>query len=142
MPNVEIRKIENDEDLQKAFAIRIKVFVEEQGVDQRLEYEHEDESTHFLALVEGIPAGTARWRETENGYKLERFAVLSQYRSSGVGAALVKAVVQDVLPTDKMIYLNAQTQVVDFYARYGFEPFGKEFEEAGIMHCEMRLAGA
>lgn len=137
MANVEVHKIESDTDLQKAFAIRIKVFVDEQGVDKRLEYEFEDESTHFLALVNDIPAGTARWRETENGYKLERFAVLKEYRKHGVGGELVKATLSEVLPTDKKVYLNAQTLVVDFYGRYGFKPEGEEFEEAGIMHYAM-----
>lgn len=137
MANVEVHKIESDTDLQKAFAIRIKVFVDEQGVDKRLEYEFEKESTHFLALMAGKPVGTARWRETENGYKLERFAVLKEYRAHGVGGALVKATLNEVLPTKKKIYLNAQTQVVDFYGRYGFRPEGEEFEEAGIMHYTM-----
>ncbi len=129
--------MKSENDLQKAFAIRIKVFVDEQGVDKKLEYEFEDESTHFLALVKGNPAGTARWRETPNGYKCERFAVLPQYRNSGIGAALVKAILNDMLPTTKKIYLNAQTQVLDFYGRYGFEKEGEEFEEAGIMHFKM-----
>lgn len=137
MANVEVYRIESDADLQKAFDIRIKVFVDEQRVDRSLEYEFEEESTHFLALVDGTPAGTARWRETENGFKLERFAVLKEYRKHGVGGALVKATLNEVLPTDKKIYLNAQTQVVDFYGRYGFKPEGEEFEEAGIMHYAM-----
>jgi predicted GNAT family N-acyltransferase len=138
---ITIIKINNNVDLQKAFDIRVKVFVEEQGVDKRLEYEHEDESTHFLALVDGVAAGTARHRQTENGIKLERFAVLPQYRQAGVGAHLVKAVLNDVLPTNKKIYLNAQTQVVNFYAKYGFAHVGKEFEEAGIMHYKMEFIG-
>lgn len=137
MANVEVHRIESDTDLQKAFDIRIKVFVDEQGVDKRLEYEFEEESIHFLALVDGVPVGTARWRETENGYKLERFAVLKEYRKYGVGGELVKATLNEVLPTDKKIYLNAQTQVVGFYGRYGFKPEGEEFEEAGIMHFAM-----
>lgn len=130
-------KITSDALLQKAFDIRVKVFVEEQGVDRSLEYEHEEESTHFLAYVGNEPVGTARWRETENGFKLERFAVLPQYRTHGVGAALLKNVLADVKPTNKKIYLNAQTQVVGFYAKYGFTPVGDEFEEAGIKHYKM-----
>ncbi len=138
--SIEVIRIDNDALLQQAFDIRVKVFVDEQGVDQRLEYEYEDESTHFLALLGGKPIGTARWRKTDGGYKLERFAVLQAYRSSGAGAALLKAVLTDVLPTDEKVYLNAQTQVVNFYAKYGFAPVGKEFEEAGIMHYKMEFS--
>lgn len=139
MSTIEVIKIDSDAQLQQAFDIRVKVFVDEQGVDKRLEYEYEDESTHFLAVVDGKPIGTARWRKTDGGYKLERFAVLQAYRSSGAGAALLKAVLADVPPTDEKVYLNAQTQVVDFYAKYGFAPVGNEFEEAGIKHFKMEL---
>lgn len=137
MAKVSVHKIESEADLQKAFAIRIKVFVDEQGVDKSLEYEFEDESTHFLATVEEEPAGTARWRKTEKGTKLERFAVLKEYRGSGIGEALVETILKDIQPTNGTIYLNAQTQVVDFYSRYGFTKEGEEFEEAGIMHYTM-----
>jgi GNAT superfamily N-acetyltransferase len=34
------------------------------------------------------PPVPARWRKTDKGYKLERFAVLKQYRGLGVGQAL------------------------------------------------------
>ncbi len=139
MPEVIVHQIESDADQQKAFAMRIKVFVEEQGVDKSLEYEFEDESTHFLALVGGVPAGTARWRQTENGIKLERFAVLEEFRQNGVGGELVKTILEDVQPTNDIIYLNAQVQVVDFYAKYGFVKEGNEFEEAGIQHYKMVL---
>ena len=38
----------------QAFAIRRKVFVEEQHVDPLLEYEKEEESTHYLVFVDDI----------------------------------------------------------------------------------------
>lgn len=136
---VTVKKITNPAELQKAFDIRTKVFVEEQGVDQRLEYEHEDESHHFLAEINGEPAGTARWRETEKGIKLERFAVFPDKREMKVGEALVGAVLNDIKGASKKIYLHAQSQVVDFYKKYGFEPEGEEFEEAGIKHYVMVL---
>nr|GFD49624.1 hypothetical protein [Tanacetum cinerariifolium] len=51
---------------------------------------------HYLARVDGQPAGAARWRPTANGVKLERFAVLDEFRNQGVGEALVKQVLADV----------------------------------------------
>ena len=35
------------------------------------------------------------------------------------------------------IMLNAQTQAMPFYARFGFVPDGEPFEEAGIPHVTM-----
>src|SRR5215207_373629 len=81
-----------------AFSIRQKVFVDEQHVDQREEYDsHEDESTHYLLLKEEIPVGTARWRYTDKGIKLERFAVLPEFRKLGGGFELVSRVLRDVI---------------------------------------------
>lgn len=133
---VNVRPV-NDTDLDKVFAIRRQVFVVEQSCPPELEWEFEDECTHFLATVDGIPAGAARWRKTDNGYKLERFAVLSEFRGLGVGQELVKAVLAD-LPIDaNYIYLHAQIQAMGLYQKLGFESTGPEFEEAGIKHYKM-----
>jgi predicted GNAT family N-acyltransferase len=130
-----------DPDLQKAFDIRRKVFVEEQHCPADLEYKDDDVSTHFLAFCDNVPSGAARWRKTGNGIKLERFAVLPEYRGKGVGAALLKAVLSDVPSDSAKIYLNAQLSAMTFYTPFGFKPVGTQFEEAGIMHQQMLYAG-
>lgn len=141
---IEVRKIQNQEDLEKAFAIRKEVFVKEQNVPAQEEYDnHENESKHFLALCNGEPCGTARWRFTEKGIKLERFAVLTPYRKQKVGKAIVEKVLQDIKndsnSAGKMIYLHAQVQVVGFYEKFGFEKFGEKFQECEIWHYAMKL---
>ena len=137
MPKV--HKVYAHEDLEKVFAVRREVFVGEQHCPPELEWEHEEEANHFLATVDGTPAGAARWRKTDKGYKLERFAVLSKFRGRGVGQALVRAVLND-LPTDAgYIYLHAQIQAVSLYEKFNFEKTGPEFEEAGILHYKMVL---
>ena len=139
---ISVNKITNNAQKEEAFEIRNKVFVEEQCVDPELEYdEFEDISTHFIAYYNNEPAGTSRWRRTENGIKLERFAVLKKFRGKGVGEALVQETLKD-LPANKEgeIYLHAQTQVIPFYQKYGFQAFGDEFEEAGIRHRKMKIS--
>jgi predicted GNAT family N-acyltransferase len=134
-----VKKIETDADLQKAFRIRRIVFVGEQHCPPELEWENEDVSIHFLATVNGIPAGAARWRKTDKGYKLERFAVLKEFRGKGVGQELVKNVLSD-LPEDGItIYLNAQISAMGLYSKFGFVKVGEQFEEAGIQHFKMEL---
>ncbi|MDO7849260.1 GNAT family N-acetyltransferase [Hymenobacter sp. M29] len=131
-------------DLDAAFTIREKVFVEGQGVPATLENDVHDrtDARHYLArAADGMPAGAARWRETENGVKLERFAVLEGFRNQEIGAALLHAVLADVqaeLP-DAPVYLNAQIRAVPFYARHGFKTEGEMFEEANIQHYKMVL---
>jgi predicted GNAT family N-acyltransferase len=134
-----VNRISDPETLEKVFAIRRQVFVVEQNCPPELEWEHEDESTHFLAMVDGVPAGAARWRKTDKGYKLERFAVLKEFRGQGVGQELVKAVLNDLPEEADYIYLHAQIQAMPLYERSGFEKNGPEFEEAGIRHYKMVL---
>jgi predicted GNAT family N-acyltransferase len=130
-----------DEALAKqAFAIRQAVFVQEQGIDASLEYDHEEEARHYLLFQDSQPVATARWRRTEHGIKLERFAVLPTFRNRGAGARLLETVLRDVVPLGKTVYLHAQLRAVKFYERNGFSKTGGEFNEAGIPHFAMRLA--
>lgn len=131
---------QDTEMAEKAFAIRKMVFVEEQGVDPNLEYDHEEEAHHYLLFLGEKPIATARWRETEKGIKLERFAVLPQFRNRGIGEVILKEVLKDVSSSEKMIYLHAQTKAVAFYGRNGFYKVGDQFTEAGIWHFLMRYA--
>jgi predicted GNAT family N-acyltransferase len=123
--------------------IRDLVFIEEQKVSPEEEYdEFEESSRHFLAFIQGKPAGTARWRRTENGIKLERFAVLKECRGMGVGKALVGAVISDVksqIEKAETMYLHAQVHAIPFYEGCGFLVFGEEFSEAGISHRKMKF---
>ena len=120
--------------------IRRKVFVVEQQVSREEEYDSfEESSIHYLVFVNEVPVGTARWRITKDGIKLERFAVLQEYRNSGAGTAVLKQVLKDVMPLGKKIYLNAQITAINFYLKEGFVTEGAEFIEANIRHYKMVL---
>lgn len=139
--NISVIKIKTKEEKELAFKIRNQVFVIEQQVDASEEYDEEDElSTHFLAFLNGEPCGTARWRFKEKGVvKLERFAVLESHRGKGLGAALVKAVLNDLPLADKVM-MHAQLHALPFYEKQGFVAYGPQFDEAGIEHFAMKLA--
>ncbi|SHL94712.1 GNAT family N-acetyltransferase [Hymenobacter psychrotolerans] len=135
-------RITSESDLQTALTIRHTVFVLGQNVPADLENDAHDrtDATHYLALADdGTPCGAARWRVTENGVKLERFAVLADYRNQQAGAALLRQVLQDVQAAHPQatVYLNAQLPAVRFYERHGFEKVGEMFEEGGLQHCKM-----
>ena len=84
--DIRVEKVESGKQFDAIFAIRQTVFVEEQEVDPVLEYdEFEEISVHFVAKVNDVSVGTARWRRTPNGIKLERFAVLKENRNQGSG---------------------------------------------------------
>jgi predicted GNAT family N-acyltransferase len=125
-----------------AYRIRETVFVHEQHVPANEEYDaFEDSSRHFLAYVDGTPCGTARWRYTDKGIKMERFAVLKEFRGRNVGSALVRAVLADIhlhpSSQGKVVYLHGQLSAMPLYRKFGFKPVGDMFEECNIQHFKM-----
>lgn len=142
---ITVKVVQNDAELKEIFKIREEVFVVEQEVDPKEEYdEFEDTSIHFIATDEaGNACGTARWRNTGHGIKLERFAVLKSHRGKGVGYALVNAVMEDIAKkpdtAGKLLYMHAQLPAVALYEKFGFKKKGEQFEECNIMHYQMEL---
>lgn len=143
MLKISINKIlYTDDSFKIAQQIRNQVFVEEQGVDPVLEMDKFDKAaSHYLFFVNELAVGTARWRITEFGIKLERFAILKEHRSFGYGSKLVAAVLKDISSKEKTIYLNSQVNALNFYQKLGFISQGSEFEEAGIYHYKMIFKG-
>ena len=125
--------------MEIAHAIRHEVFVIEQKCPVELEWEFEDTSTHFLVYIKQKAIATARHRKTKEGYKLERFAVLSQMRGRGYGHIILNEMLKDLKKSNEKIYMHAQSYVLPFYEKMGFIKEGEEFEEAGIMHFKMCL---
>lgn len=122
-----------------ARAVREDVFITEQGVPREIEWDDWDEkSDHAVALDASLNAiGTARL--LPDG-RIGRMAVLSTWRRTGVGAALLRALLHRARGRGiAEITLHAQTHAVGFYRRFGFEPRGGEFIEAGIPHLTMSL---
>ena len=136
-----IRRADWRRDRDALRRVRLDVFVNEQGVPESLEWDDQDAaSLHLLALDgAGRPIGTARLLPTG---QIGRMAVLPEWRGRGVGGALLREILaiaaDDGYPD---IFLNAQTSALPFYLRAGFLPVGEAFDEAGIPHLRMTLAG-
>jgi predicted GNAT family N-acyltransferase len=140
--DIKVKKIQTAGDFEMAHKIRYEVFVIGQNVPEDMEYDtFEDVSTHFLAYAGEIPCGTARWRITEKGVKLERFAVAEKFRGLGVGSALVAKVLEDIAAKPqtkgKQLYLHAQISAAKLYAKFGFKQRGEIFKECDIDHYLM-----
>jgi len=141
---IELKRIDSEQDLKTAFSIREQVFVQEQQVPREAEYDaHEPVAKHYLAMYAGVPCGAARWRTTNKGIKLERFAVLAAYRNKNVGSQVLQAVLDDVRTAHpgQKVYLHAQLPAVNFYKRHGFVPEGNLFTECDIQHYKMIYKG-
>ena len=132
-----VKVADSPESMEAIFEVRRTVFVIEQSVSEEEEYdEFESSSTHLFATCDNLVVGTCRFRNTSQGTKLERFAVLKAYRNQSVGASILRAALAAV-DRNRAIYLHAQVQVVEFYKKYGFSKIGNQFEEAGIQHFKM-----
>lgn len=139
---IRVKKIETDQELQEAFKIREIVFIDEQECPPEEEFDGlDEESIHFIAYITGEPVGTSRYRTTDKGVKLERFAVLKEHRGKGVGKRLVQTAIGQIAATFEagtLLYMHAQLDAMPLYARYGFEKVGDKFVEAGIEHFLMK----
>ena len=133
-----------DELGREAQAIRTAVFVDEQRIPAELEWDAADATcVHALALNRlGRAVGTGRLLEHEPGVsKIGRMAVLPTVRGSGVGGALLRALIAAAQGRgDRELLLHAQASAVGFYLRQGFAPRGPVFDEAGIPHQTMAIA--
>lgn len=124
--------------------IRELVFRKEQNVPYEEDevLEEELESKNFLIYLIDKPIGTIRYREIgERFFKLERFAILKDYRNKGYGKQTIEYLTQYLIDRYNpcTITINAQIQTIEFYKKCGFVPEGDTFFEAGIEHIKMNL---
>jgi predicted GNAT family N-acyltransferase len=132
---------DNEILLEEAKRIRIKVFVEEQNVPFEEDWDGV-KSENYLIYKGNKPVGTMRWRELETKIKIERVAVLLEYRNKGIGTKLVRTVIEEIrLLSNKPIILHSQILALPLYKRLNFEPYGEIFYEANIAHYAMEFKG-
>jgi len=139
---VRVKQVSSRKELERAFAIRVRIFVKEQGVPAAIELDRDDErAVHFLVYVGKKAVGTARVVFRHGSAKIGRMAVLKGYRGRGLGKKLLKRAVGLARRQGaRNIYLHAQVPVIGFYETMGFGCVGPVFNEAGIPHRKMILA--
>jgi predicted GNAT family N-acyltransferase len=137
---VTVRPARDAAEIEDAMNLRVRVFVDEQGVDASEELDEFDEvATQLVALDEAAVIATCRLREIEPGtWKLERMAVERRARNLGVGGRLLAGAEEEARGSGATtMTLNAQIGARDFYAAHGYEPEGEIFMEAEIEHIRM-----
>ena len=147
----EVRLAQSEADRNAVLAVRYQVFVDEQSVPEELEYDELDLSAdHFLALLDGVPAGAGRLvvtgsapgdagPETRPTGVLGRLAVGKAARGRGLGKLLVHAIEQRAAERGlAAVELHAQAHARGFYQQLGYAAYGDLFSEAGIEHISMR----
>ena len=142
MHNFIFKKVSSKEEMEKSYSIRTKVFCEEQKISKEIEFDNLDHfCVHFLMFENKKAIATARVRQKEkNIFKIERVAVLIEFRKLKVGSVLIKNIIQQFINlNDKIsIILHSQVSVIDFYRSLNFISYGNEFFEDGIPHVAMK----
>jgi predicted GNAT family N-acyltransferase len=134
----EVRVADWSADRESIRSIRERVFIDEQAVPREIEWDGLDPgSLHVLAETPNRDAiGTGRLQQSG---KIGRMAVLRPWRGRQVGSKILACLLEAARSQGIVeVYLHAQTQAANFYAGFGFEAEGDEFQEAGIPHRLMK----
>ena len=137
---LQIKTVKYQDEIAAIKYIRTQVFQKEQGVSAELEFDGLDaDAIQFLAYLNGKAVATARIREIDaNRVKIERLAVLFEFRKQGIGKQLMESTLSVVSRLDKsLVIVHAQEYIASLYQQLGFEVVGERFSEAGIAHVKM-----
>ncbi len=131
----------NENNINLAFDIRTKVFIEEQGIDKDVEIDGTDkDAKNMILIVNNKPIGTSRLIVIENKMYIGRVAVLKEYRKKGYATHMINFLLNEAKNLGyNEVFIHAQTYVKNFYEKIGFKQFGDEFLEANIPHIHMKI---
>ena len=113
------------------------MFINEQGVDEEIEWDGLDEEAwHWLALG-SKKKGIATARLLKSG-QIGRMAVEKQFRFRGIGSAILRDILKSAKDLNmESVFLHSQSNATKFYEKFNFSSDGKEFLEADILHVKM-----
>lgn len=136
---MEIKIVQNNQELQDAFSVRKQVFIHEQHVPEEIEIdEHDQTAIHFVGYKQDLPIAASRLRFVSEYGKLERICVLKEERGKGYGKDIIQAMEQMITEKGyRKAKLNAQTHAEAFYQSIGYETVSDPFIDAGISHVTM-----
>ena len=122
--------------------LRQDVFVVEQAcpypdLDGR---DLEEATRHVVLLHDGRVVGTLRVLDDGGWARIGRVVLAREGRGRGLAVLLMDRAMDVV--GDREARLDAQAPLAGFYAGWGFEVSGPEFDEDGITHVPMRRAPA
>ena len=142
MMQLHIGRADTAARIEQCMSIREAVFVNEQGVAPELERDGKDgEAIHYLATDDDDAVATARVMVNPDYFKFQRVAVLGRARGTGVGAAIMRFMMDDLAARPdapaKRFFLSSQVSAIPFYEKLGFEVCSDEYADAGIQHRDM-----
>ena len=119
--------------------IRKNVFSNELGISESELLDENDETCDHFILFDGKNSvGSIRVLPKEKNIKLERMAILSEFRAKNYGRCAILQLIEYYQTQEyaKMI-LDSICSVRDFYKKCGFVEEGEIFQRVGIDHIRM-----
>ncbi|MCM0599614.1 GNAT family N-acetyltransferase [Periweissella fabalis] len=130
----------NTRTSQDALKIRKAVFVTEQGISLTDELDQlDDQAWHYVAYLKQQPVATARViAESPAKWHIQRVATVAAARHQGLASAIMNKISADATAHNiNSLTLGAQITAQEFYETLGFNTYGNEFIDAGILHINM-----
>ena len=140
----------NSHDFDGAKAVRIRVFMEEQGFQNEFDGVDQDPRTLEITArdAQGEPVGCARvfpselepGVETQEGrWVFGRLAVVPEHRHGGLGSQILAYSEEAARSLGACeMHLHAQVSVMPFYERAGYEAYGPVEYDEHVEHRWMR----
>ena len=119
--------------------IRKNVFSNELGISESELFDENDETCDHFILFDGENfIGSIRVLSKEKNIKLERMAILSEFRAKNYGRCAILQLIEYYQTQEyaKMI-LDSICSVRNFYKKCGFIEEGEIFQRVGIDHIRM-----
>lgn len=136
MIKIECRPVQNNDELLESFALRKKVFVEEQQLFKRTDRDrHDKHAIHIVALCNNAVVGTVRVHQLGAGIWVgSRLAVLKHFRGR-VGKLLIQKAIAAVKESGaRQFRAHILLRNVPLFKRLGWAPAGSVFTYRGQTH--------
>jgi len=131
----------NDKEFSHVRDIRESVFYDGLGISKQELFDKNDESCdHFLIFDGQKIVGSVRMLSMEKIVKLERMAILKDFRTKNYGRNCILQLKEYYSKIGfSQIILDSIYSVREFYKKCGFIEEGNVFQRVGIDHIRMTL---
>ena len=138
---INLLKIPN-ENTKEIKEIRKVVFTDELNIPESYLFDKYDKTCDQFLIKNGeITVGALRLRKENNAIKLERMAILSEYRKMSFGIKAIYEVKKYcITKSESKIFLDSIYDIRDFYKKCGFVEIGGIFERVGLPHIKMEMS--
>ena len=141
MDSIVIHRASTPKEMAGLRALRLEVFVREQGVPEEQELDALDQTAlHAIAWDGQEVVATGRLVSLSSGEaQIGRMAVRKSLRRGGIGGDILRYLEEEARAQGlQRVLLHAQTYVAPFYRQHGYWEEGAIFQEADIEHVLMR----